>query len=80
MRFIFDNGDGAAVVTHTPPTQLALCDSNWHSVSVEKNRMMGVLQVDNESPSSNSAQNSKLSSVDVRAPLYAGGLPGETFA
>ena len=77
---MFDNGAGAAAVEHTPTNLSALCDSNWHSVRVLKNRFMATLWVDSESPVSGATDNTNLVSVDIRRPLYAGGVPSQYYS
>ena len=74
---MFDNGAGFSAVVHTPGNLSALCDSDWHSVRVLKNRFMATLWVDNGAPASGATENTNLVSVDIRRPLYAGGVPGE---
>ena len=77
---MFDNGAGFAAVVYTPTNLSVLCDSNWHSVRVMKNRHMATLLVDNELPVSNATDNTNLVSVDIRRPLYAGGVPSECYS
>ena len=76
MRFVFDNGAGEGVASYTPANSSLLCDGQWHSVTVRKNRATATLQVDNAPVSSGSASNS-FASVDIEGALYAGGVPSK---
>lgn len=64
---------------YTPSTNpLELCDSQWHSLLIEKVGVRGTVTVDGESPVSASSPHTSFSAVNTNDPLFIGGVPGRT--
>lgn len=76
MRFIFDNGRKPAVVEYFPPNLASLCDDQWHSVSLVKDRMTGTLLLDGADPIVE-VSDTDFVSLQLNSPLFVGGVPGK---
>ena len=75
MRFIFDNGPATTVVEYFSTN--SLCDGQWHSVSLVKNGITGVLSVDGMDPITADSDVASFFSLDLGSPLFVGGVPGK---
>lgn len=76
MRLIFDNGREPAVVEYLPPNPASLCDDQWHSVSLVKDRITGTLSLDGANPVAKESDNDFVS-LQLNSPLFVGGVPGK---
>lgn len=79
MRFIFDNGRRPSVVEYFPPDLASLCDDQWHSVHLVKDRMTGTLSIDGADPVVE-VSDTDFVSLQLNSPLFVGGVPGKISA
>ena len=74
MRFFFDNGAAPTVVEYLPPS--SLCDNQWHSVSLVKDRITGALAVDGGEQIIQESSVVNFVSLELNSPLFVGGVSG----
>lgn len=71
--FRAENGDGPIEVEYIPSDSLDLLDGKWHTINAFKDGSSVRLTVDGDTREQ--IRESQLTSADVNAPLYVGGLP-----
>jgi len=76
IRFVFDNGPQEVVVEYTPTSGSGVCDGQWHSLRVEKNRVTGTITLDETVVASQSSTFTNFVAVNTNDPLFIGGVPG----
>ncbi|XP_069936947.1 laminin subunit alpha-like isoform X4 [Cherax quadricarinatus] len=69
-----DNGKGVITARYTPPSPWMLCDGNWHSIQVIKNKNIAILVVDGTSTNPVSGKIGA-TSTDTKNPLFLGSQP-----
>lgn len=62
-----------------PPDLASLCDDQWHSVHLVKDRMTGTLSIDGADPMVE-VSDTDFVSLQLNSPLYVGGVPGKISA
>jgi len=73
---VFDNGPQEVVVEYTPTSGSGVCDGQWHSLRVEKNRVTGTITLDETVVASQSSTFTNFVAVNTNDPLFIGGVPG----
>ena len=73
---MFDNGPREVVVEYTPPSGFGMCDGQWHSLRVEKNRVTGTISLDGTVVASRTSAFPSFVAVNTNDPLFIGGVPG----
>ncbi|XP_061192514.1 laminin subunit alpha-like [Saccostrea echinata] len=69
-----DNGKGEVTTTYIPRQENALCDGEWHRISVNKAKNLLLLTVDGmNAPAGTGTRGS--SEINSNDPLYLGGVP-----
>lgn len=75
-----DLGDGNPFRVETNlPSKFALCDNQWHNISVMYDSEQIALRIDNQPSIITLSQNRISGRVHTKSPLYIGGLPGKRF-
>ncbi|XP_069164876.1 laminin subunit alpha isoform X2 [Procambarus clarkii] len=69
-----DNGKGIITAKYTPTHPWVLCDGNWHSIQVIKNKNIAILVVDGTSTNPVSGKIGA-TSTDTKNPLFLGSQP-----
>ena len=67
-----NNGGGRFGVTVDPPK--SICNGDFHSITLEKNKKVLTLSVDGKTETHTTTKGS--TSSDTNSPLYFGGIPG----
>ncbi|XP_022314761.2 laminin subunit alpha-like [Crassostrea virginica] len=69
-----DNGQGEVTTEYVPQVENALCDGEWHHISVNKAKNVLLLTVDeSNAPAGTGAVGS--SEINTNDPMYIGGVP-----
>ncbi|XP_062570476.1 laminin subunit alpha-4-like, partial [Saccostrea cucullata] len=69
-----DNGLGEVTTTYVPRSENALCDGEWHKISVNKAKNLLLLTVDGMNAPTGTGPRGSLE-IHTRDPLYIGGVP-----
>ncbi|XP_071537849.1 laminin subunit alpha isoform X2 [Panulirus ornatus] len=77
VELTVDNGKGPIIARYTPSSPWMLCDGNWHSIQVIKNKNIAILVVDGTSTNPVSGRMGA-TSTDTKNPLFLGSQPNVT--